>query len=73
MCIKKILVIDRGIYRIICAPDKGNPQNGYFLVLIRTKEKGQWTGKYLEYYLASSDSRTYQGIKYNIAQYKTRM
>jgi len=40
-------------------------------VLIRTKEKGQWTGKYLEYYLASSDSRTYQGIKYNIAQYKT--
>ena len=68
---KKDTSYRRGIYRIICAPDKGNPQNGYFLVLIRTKEKGQWTGKYLEYYLASSDSRTYQGIKYNIAQYKT--
>lgn len=68
---KKDTSYRRGIYRIICAPDKGNPQNGYFLVLIRTKEKGQWTGKYLEYYLASSDSRTYHGIKYNIAQYKT--
>lgn len=61
----------QGIYRIRCDADKGNIQNGYFLVLIRTKENGQWTGKYLEYYLASSDSRTYQGIKYNIAQYKT--
>lgn len=61
----------QGIYRIRCDADKGNIQNGYFLVLIRTKENGQWTGKYLEYYLASSDSRTYQGVKYNIAQYKT--
>lgn len=68
---KKDTSYRRGIYRIICDPDKGNIQNGYFLVLIRTKENGQWTGKYLEYYLASSDSRTYQGVKYNIAQYKT--
>lgn len=68
---KKDTSYRRGIYRIRCDADKGNIQNGYFLVLIRTKEKGQWTGKYLEHYLASSDSRTYQGVKYNIAQYKT--
>ncbi len=38
----------------------------YNLVMIRVKEDGKLVTKYLDAYLASSDSRTYKDIKYTI-------
>ena len=57
-----------GIYR-----KRGYNKNGvgYNIVMIRVKENGNEVRKYMDAYLASSDSCTYHDVRYTIAQFKS--
>ena len=57
---------DVGIYKTTV---DGTPQ--FNLVMIRVRENGNFVTKYMDAYLASSDSRTFHDVKYTVAQFES--